>query len=100
MAIDINTVINVVKPFIPVAWTGWFSGYGTYALGVLMIISGVLPVVGIPIPWVPPGSEGQWIAGGAAAFTVRRAIANKEKNILAAIKENTDLTKTIDTNTK
>lgn len=90
-----DKIVEAIRPFIPDQWKNLFAGYGTYIVGALMLVSGVVPVLGIPLPWVPPGSEGQWIAGGIAAFTMRRAIANKEKNIIAAIKENTDITKTI-----
>lgn len=85
--------LDFIRPFIPTAWTQWFAGYGTYIVGGAMIICGIVPVLGVPLPWVPPGTEGQWIAGGIAAFTVRRAIANKEKNIIDAVKENTEITK-------
>jgi hypothetical protein len=90
-----DKIVEAVRPFIPEQWKNVFSGYGTYAIGALMILSGGVSILGVPLPWVPFGTEGQWIAGGFAAFTVRRAIANKEKNILAAIKENTEITKTI-----
>ena len=88
-------IVEMIRPFIPEQWKNVFAGYGTYAIGVLMILSGVVSILGVPLPWVPLGSEGQWIAGGFAAFTVRRAISNQKIAVLAAIKENTEITKTI-----
>lgn len=93
--VSADKIVDLLRPYIPVAWTQTFSGYGTYAIGVLMILSGAVSLFGVPLPWVPLGSEGQWIAGGFAAFTVRRAIANNHEATLAAIQENTDLTKTV-----
>jgi hypothetical protein len=90
--ISAEKIVELIRPFIPEKWSQTFSGYGTYAVGVLMIVSGALPIIGIPVPWVPLGSEGQWIAGGIAAFTVRRAIANNKKHVLEAIRENTEIT--------
>ena len=90
-----DKIVEAIRPLIPDQWKNAFSGYGTYIIGTLMILSGVASILGVPLPWVPLGTEGQWIVGGAGAFTIRRAIANKEKNIIAAIKENTDITKTI-----
>jgi hypothetical protein len=90
-----DKIVEAVRPFIPEQWKNVFSGYGTYAIGALMILSGVVSILGVPLPWVPLGTEGQWIAGGFAAFTVRRAIANNHAATIAAIKENTELTKTI-----
>jgi len=87
-----ETIVENLRPFIPEQWKNVFSGYGTYAVGALMIVSGVVSILGVPLPWVPLGTEGQWIAGGIAAFTVRRAIANNHAATIAAIKENTDLT--------
>ena len=93
--VSADKIVDLLRPYIPVAWTQTFSGYGTYAIGAMMILSGAVSIFGVPLPWVPLGSEGQWIAAGFAAFTIRRSIGNKEKNILAAIKENTELTKTV-----
>ena len=87
-----ESIVETIRPFIPEQWKNVFSGYGTYAVGTLMILSGVVSILGVPLPWVPLGSEGQWIAGGVAAFTIRRSIANNKKAVLEAIKENTDLT--------
>lgn len=88
-------LVELIRPFIPEKWKNLFAGYGTYAVGVLMILSGVVSLLGVPLPWVPLGSEGQWIAGGVAAFTIRRSISNNKVAVLAAIKENTEITKTI-----
>ncbi len=90
--ISAEKIVEFIRPFIPEKWSQSFSGYGTYAVGVLMILSAVVALLGIPVPWVPPGTEGQWIAGGIAAFTVRRAISNNKTEVLEAIKENTELT--------
>lgn len=90
--ISAEKIVEFIRPFIPEKWSQTFSGYGTYAVGVLMILSGIVSILGVPLPWVPLGSEGQWIAGGVAAFTVRRAIANNKKSVLEAIKENTEIT--------
>lgn len=88
-------LVEIIRPFIPDKWKNAFSGYGTYAIGALMILSGIVSIMGVPLPWVPMGTEGQWIAGGFAAFTVRRALANNKAAVLEAIKENTAITKTI-----
>lgn len=90
-----DKIVEAVRPFIPEKWKNVFAGYGTYAIGVLMILSGIVAIMGVPLPWVPMGTEGQWIAGGFAAFTVRRALSNNKAAVLAAIKENTEITKTI-----
>ena len=90
--ISAEKIVELIRPFIPEKWSQTFSGYGTYAVGILMILSAVVAILGIPVPWVPPGTEGQWIAGGIAAFTVRRAIANQKTKVLDAIKENTEIT--------
>jgi hypothetical protein len=90
--INAEKIVEFVRPFIPEKWSQTFSGYGTYAVGVLMILSGIVSILGVPLPWVPVGTEGQWIAGGIAAFTVRRAISNNKTEVLEAIKENTELT--------
>jgi hypothetical protein len=88
-------LVEMIRPFIPEKWKNLFAGYGTYIVGTLMILSGVASIMGVPLPWVPLGTEGQWIAGGIGAFTLRRAISNQKEKILDAIKENTEITKTI-----
>jgi len=88
-------IVELIRPFIPEQWKNVFAGYGTYAVGVLMILSGIVSILGVPLPWVPLGSEGQWIAGGIGAFTIRRALSNNKAAVLEAIKENTEITKTI-----
>lgn len=93
--VSADKIVEMVRPWIPEQWKNVFSGYGTYLVGTMMLLSGIISLLGVPLPWVPLGSEGQWIAAGLAAFTIRRSISNKEKNILAAIKENTEITKTI-----
>lgn len=90
--VSAEKIVEFIRPFIPKKWSQTFSGYGTYAVGVLMILSGIVSILGFPVPWVPLGSEGQWIAGGIAAFTVRRAIANNRTKVLEAIRENTEIT--------
>jgi hypothetical protein len=93
--ISADKLVEAARPFIPDKWKNVFSGYGTYAIGALMILSALVSLFGVPLPWVPLGSEGQWIAAGLAAFTIRRSIANQKTTILNAIQENTDLTKKI-----
>lgn len=90
--INAEKIVELIRPFVPKKWSQAFSGYGTYIVGFLMIVSGVVSILGVPLAWVPLGSEGQWIAGGIAAFTVRRAISNNKKQVLEAIKENTEIT--------
>lgn len=90
--VSAEKIVEFIRPFIPEKWSQTFSGYGTYAVGILMILSAIVSILGVPLPWVPPGTEGQWIAGGIAAFTVRRAIANQKTKVLEAIKENTEIT--------
>lgn len=98
--ISAEKIVEFIRPFIPEKWSQTFSGYGTYAVGVLMILSGIVSILGVPLPWVPLGSEGQWIAGGLAAFTVRRALANNKEKVLEAIRENTELTNKVSEETK
>jgi hypothetical protein len=90
--INAEKIVEFIRPFVPEKWSQTFSGYGTYAVGILMILSAIVAILGFPVPWVPPGTEGQWIAGGIAAFTVRRAISNQKTQVMEAIKENTEIT--------
>lgn len=98
--VSAEKIVEIIRPFIPEKWSQSFSGYGTYIVGALMILSGVVSLLGVTLPWVPLGSEGQWIAGGIAAFTVRRAISNNKEKVLEAIRENTELTNKVSEETK
>lgn len=98
--ISAEKIVEIIRPFIPKKWSQSFSGYGTYIVGGLMILSGIVSILGVALPWVPLGSEGQWIAAGIAAFTVRRAISNNKERVLEAIRENTELTNKVSEETK
>ena len=98
--ITVEKIVEFIRPFVPERWSQVFSGYGTYAIGTLMILSGVVSILGVPVPWVPLGSEGQWIATGLAAFTVRRALSSNKEKVLEAIRENTEITNKVSEESK
>lgn len=86
--LDPQQIVDLVKPYLPEAVTKFVSGNATYIVGGAFVLSGVASVF-VPLPWVPLGSEGEWIAVGVAIITGRRALGNTYNSI----QENTAITK-------